>query len=419
MTGRTAVVAGGGIGGLSTAIALARRGWRVRVLEQGTPGAAVGTGISLWPNALRALDALGLCDAVRELGQVEGDGGIRDQAGRWLIRTSMAEVERRYGPLVMLHRGDLMNTLAAALPDGSIEDGTRVSAAGASAAGAWVTYGAGSAEADLLIGADGAHSTIRRTLWPDSRAPRYAGYTAWRLIAHASVEPGEGGESWGRGERFGIVPMRDGRVYCFATANTPAGARGPHGELAELRRRFGGWHDPIPRLLTGVREEAVLRHDILETPALASYVTGGRVALVGDAAHAMTPNLGQGGCQAIEDAVVLASVIADAPDLAAALDRYDALRRPRTQAIAAQSRRIGTVGQWSSRPAVAVRGLAMRMMPSRAFLTGLRPVLDWTPGSDDATVRPAARRDDCAGSGGFGVDHRAHGDGGDAADQGG
>jgi 2-polyprenyl-6-methoxyphenol hydroxylase-like FAD-dependent oxidoreductase len=129
----------------------------------------------------------------------------------------------------------------------------------------------------------------------------------------------------------------------------------------------------------------VLRNDILEAPALACYASSGRVVLLGDAAHAMTPNLGQGACQAMEDAVVLGAVLdgaaLDEPaGVAAALARYDKLRRPRTQAVVRRSRRIGRVAQWSSRPAVTARGLTLRMTPGRTFVSRLRPILDWSPG---------------------------------------
>src|SRR6516225_3028315 len=189
-------------------------------------------------------------------------------------------------------------------------------------------------------------------VWPDAPLPRYVGYTAWRMIT-PPVPVGETSESWGSGERFGYVPLADGRVYCFATANAPEGADG--GGLAGLRRRFAGWHDPIPALLEATDPGAVLHDDLHELPPLASY-TKGRVALVGDAAHAMTPNLGQGACQALEDAVVLGNVMASGDGPGA----YDRQRRPRTQMIARRSRRIGVAAQWASPAAVSLRNTALR-----------------------------------------------------------
>lgn len=196
--------------------------------------------------------------------------------------------------------------------------------------------------------------------------PRYVGYTAWRMVT-ASVPVDGSSESWGRGERFGYAALPNGRVYCFAVANAAEGE--PEGGLAELRRRFADWHDPIPALLDAASEDSVLHHDLYELPPLRNYVEC-KIALVGDAAHAMTPNLGQGACQALEDAVVLAQAVDDS----GGLTEYARQRRPRTQMIAARSRRIGAVAQWSSPLAVALRNTAPRSSLARS----LAPVLDWT-----------------------------------------
>ncbi|MER7076536.1 2-polyprenyl-6-methoxyphenol hydroxylase [Saccharopolyspora kobensis] len=362
---RKAVVVGGGIGGLATAAALVRHGWRVEVLERAPEFAEVGAGISVWPNALRALDALGLGDAVRERSVLSGQAGFKDSDGRWLSRVDTAEVQARFGPMVMLHRAELLDVLRAAVPPEALRSGIEVQRVRADGT---VVHSAGESGADLIVGADGIRSAVRTSVWGGSPAPRYAGYAAWRMIT-APVEIEDSGESWGRGERFGFASLPDGRVYCFAVANAPEGAA--RTGLAELERRFGSWHEPIPALLAATSEDSVLHHDLYEMPPLRTYVAG-RVALVGDAAHAMTPNLGQGACQALEDAVVLAETATGA-DLSA----YDRERRPRTQQIAKRSRQIGAIAQWSSRPAVALRNAALRLAPNSASLRSLEPVLDW------------------------------------------
>ena len=221
-----------------------------------------------------------------------------------------------------------------------------------------------------VFGADGIRSAVRASVWPAAASPRYAGYTAWRMVTLAMPVDGTS-ESWGRGERFGYGPLPDGRVYCFAVANAPEGAKDEG--LAGLRRRFSGWHSPIPALLDATGKEAVLHDDLYELPRLRAYAAG-RVALVGDAAHAMTPNLGQGACQALEDAVVLAKCL----DGHGGLDAYDRLRRKRTQMITRRSHRIGVVAQWQSPVAVALRNTTLRLLPSSSFTRSLAPVLDWT-----------------------------------------
>jgi 2-polyprenyl-6-methoxyphenol hydroxylase-like FAD-dependent oxidoreductase len=375
---RNAIVAGGGIGGLAAALALLRRDWKVEVLERAAAFEEVGAGLSVWPNALRALDALGPSEKVRAQAIVETQAGVRDRSGRWLARTDTEELARRYGPLVMIHRAELLDLLRTAVPADSLRPGVEVTRVANDRTTAEVTHTAGVSRADLVVGADGIRSAVRRSVWPDAPQPRYAGYTAWRVVAGLGEPISSGGETWGRGERFGIAPLPDGRVYGFAVANRPAGERVSGGELADLRRRFADWHDPIPALLEAASEEAVLRSDIEELPPLPTYVGGG-VALLGDAAHAMTPNLGQGAGQALEDAVTLAACLDAHPSTASALAAYDAERRPRTQRIARRSRRIGVIAQWSAPPAVALRDAAMRITPSAAQLRSLAPILTWSP----------------------------------------
>ncbi|WP_258080721.1 FAD-dependent oxidoreductase [Nocardia nova] len=374
----SAIVVGGGIAGLAAALGLTARGWRVEVLEQAPRIGESGSGISLWANGVRAMDALGLGDQVRSAGRIETEGGIRDRKGRWLSRTDTNVLERRYGPLVVIRRSDLFDILAAALPDGVLRTATKVTRVeNGSATTVSVTHSMGVSEADVVIGADGIHSAVRRSLWPQGTLPRYAGYTAWRMITTELDFRPESGEIWGRGERFGVVPLADGCAYLFAVANAPAGERHRDGELAQVRARFGRWPAPIPTLLSAVSPEAVLHHDLFELPDLDTFVRR-RVALIGDAAHAMTPNLGQGANQALEDAVTLAALL-DRHAIDPALGEYDRLRRPRSQAIARRSRRIGMVAQWSAPPATFLRDNAIRLASGRAMLRNLDPVLSWHP----------------------------------------
>lgn len=380
MPQRAATIVGGGIGGLAAAIALHRRGWRVEVLERAPEFTEIGAGISLWPNALRALDALGLADVVRQLGAVEASGGVRDRRGRWLSRTDNAELVRRFGhPLLVVHRAELLRALTEALPPACLRPGSEVVAVRDDDRGPVVEHRGGVSRSDLVVGADGLRSVVRRTLWPDAPGPRYAGYTAWRMVTEPLAEPpAEGAATWGRGERFGYTALPGGRMYCFATASLPQGTATRSTDHAELLRRFGAWPDPIPALLAAVPADAVLRHDLYELPPQPSFVHG-RVALLGDAAHAMTPNLGQGACQALEDAVTLAVCLDGTQDTAAALRSYDRLRRPRTQAVARRSARLGAIGQLAWPPAVLLRDTAARLTPERATLRSMTPVLGWTP----------------------------------------
>jgi 2-polyprenyl-6-methoxyphenol hydroxylase-like FAD-dependent oxidoreductase len=391
------VVVGGGIGGLATAVGLHRIGWRVTVLERAAEPRESGAGISLLTNAQRALDALGLGEAVRARAAVMAPGGegLRLASGRRLQPPADPDFLRAHElSLVVLTRPVLHGLLRAALPPGVLRTGaevTRVLDLQDAAAAVYRTPQGEQTEcADLVIAADGAFSTIRGALWPQVPPPRYSGHSVWRGIAQGvdgSAEPG--GSTWGRGLEFGRMPLGGDRVYWFAVANTPCGKRYPD-EHAEVRRRFGGWHQPVPALIAATPAHTVLRHDVFElAQPLPSYVAG-RVVVLGDAAHAMTSDLGQGACQALEDAAVLCALLAATPDdVRGTLASYDEQRRPRSQSIAEASRRMGEF-KLTERPLWLLRRNARmrRTRPSQSQ-QGLAMVGDWQP---PALARPAAVR---------------------------
>ncbi|MFI1461500.1 FAD-dependent oxidoreductase [Nocardia carnea] len=381
---RRAVVVGAGIAGLTAAVALRRRGWQVEVLEKATEVGPAGSGLSLWPNGLRGLDTVGVGAPVREQALSATEAGMRDPSGRWLARTDVSEIRDRYGDLVMIHRTDLFDILRGALGDESLRLGAVVDSVDITDDGVRVRHSRGTSETDLVLGADGINSTVRALHWPYTTRPAYAGYTAWRSIVRPRTPVTSGGETIGRGNRFGIAPLRDGRVYFYGSATVPAGTDSPGGELAELRRRFADWHDPIPDLLAATDPATLLRHDIYELPRLDSYVRG-PVALLGDAAHAMTPNLGQGANLAIEDAVTVAALLDRHRDIETALAEYNRIRRARVEPLQRLSHRMGVVLQLSGMPTVLLRNTIMRMTPTGPALRGLAPVLTWEP-PDSSTL---------------------------------
>ncbi|GAA0942686.1 FAD-dependent monooxygenase [Nonomuraea longicatena] len=363
------IIVGGGIGGLAAAAAFHQRGMQVEVLERAAAFTEVGAGLTVQPNGLRALDVLGLGDPLRAHGLADPLVGVRNSRGGWLIRNDVATLRRTFGASVLIPRTTLIDLLKAAVPAESLRPATEVHSVRPDGT---VHHSGGVSEADLVVGADGVNSVTRRSLWPHLPGPSYVGYTTWRFMA--PPHPVEGSvETWGSGERFGQVPMADGRVYCYVIANAPAGT---HIGLDELRRRFTGWHRPIPALLESVSGQAALQHDTYELPALPTYVSD-NAAVLGDAAHAMTPNLGQGACQALEDAVTLAHTV-NRLGLRAGLQEYDRLRRPRTQQIVRLSRQVGAPGHWTSAPLVALRNTVFPRLPKSLLTRSLGPTLTWT-----------------------------------------
>ncbi|QKG19301.1 FAD-dependent monooxygenase [Actinomadura verrucosospora] len=391
-----AIVIGGGIGGLTAAAALHAHGWTVDLHERAATLEPVGSGLAIGPNALRALDTIGAGDPVRALAALHGEGGVRRADGRWLSRTSIQTAADRYGdPLVVTLRAALVDLLADRLPDGALHlDSTAALASpGDAAAPATVTTAGGEQAADLVVAADGIHSPARTALFPGPSPIRYTGLTAWRAVTRAPAGGLTPAEAWGRGLVFGINPLAGGRAYLYATAPAPEGARAPGGdERAELIRLFGGWYDPVPALLESVEPDVVLRNDVYHMPRPLPAFHRGRVALLGDAAHPMTPNLGQGACQAIEDAVVLAhhataATRTGAPDLPGALAGYTAARRRRTTQVMRRSHHLARLTALTGAVPVAARDTAVRLaglLGPTALVRQGDMIFRWRPPTDPA-----------------------------------
>jgi 2-polyprenyl-6-methoxyphenol hydroxylase-like FAD-dependent oxidoreductase len=373
---RNSIVVGAGIGGLCAGIALRRAGIETHVFERAPELAEVGAGISLWANALRALDSLGLGDAVRGIG-LTMTGGLRRPDGSMLAQPVPEALLRRYPEFcVVVHRAELQSLLVDTLGSRHVTLDAPCEAVSQDGLYASMTIaGRGTTDADIVIGADGLHSVVRQQLH-GTVAPDYAGYTAWRGVAELDPREVAVGETWGKGIRFGQVPLTRGRVYWFAAANAAEGASSKDGERAELLRLFRGWHAPIESLIERTPDGRILRNDIYDRRPLTRWGAG-RITLLGDAAHPMTPNLGQGACQAIEDAVVVARCLTRTIDPVAALVEYEALRRPRTEAIVRQSRRVGRIAQLANPVAVGIRDAIVRLVPARTQSAQLEPVIGY------------------------------------------
>ncbi len=359
--GAPALVAGGGIGGLSAAIALRRAGIPAEVYERAPALGEVGAGISLWPNATRQLRRWGLLDDVLRRGFAFDSGEMRDVRGRVLTRMHLPPAD---APSVLIHRADLHAVLVDALPPWAVRTDAELRGFRATADGVEADFGeAGTAEGPFLVGADGLWSAVRRQLLADGD-PVYRGYPVWRGVAPAGAAAWTSlTETLGRGLRFGTVPIGGGRVAWWATANEAEHADdGSGGRKARLLRLFGDWHEPVPQLIQATPEDEILKNGTYDRPPVRRWGRG-RVTLLGDAAHPTTPNLGQGGCMAIEDAAVLARCLVQTDDVPAALRAFEARRYRRTAWITRESLRYGRVAQWQHATAVRLRDAVFRLAP--------------------------------------------------------
>lgn len=383
------LIVGAGIGGVTAAVALARAGHQVELHERAAALAEVGAGITLWSNALRALDALQLGESVRRRGQPLQGGLIGTREGQVLSTFRSSELtlaDGRPAELYCFHRAELHAALVEGLPGGLGMVHVGRECAGVEDAGheAVARFADGSeVRADVVVGCDGIRSAVRAALWGDT-PPRYAGYVAWRGIATAPRAEGAiSGEIWGRGRRFGIVPIDGERTYWFAVENADrdAAVRSPQDARAHLLEAFGGWAFGVESVLAATEPEAILRNEVLDREPILPWGRG-RVTLLGDAAHPTTPNLGQGAGMAIEDALALARHL-DAAEPVASLRRYEQVRHPRTRAVTLRSRRLGEMAQWEGALATRLRDIAVRLTPARVMRRQVLSVVD-TPRSEGA-----------------------------------
>ena len=371
-------VIGAGIAGLVAACSLQRAGHDVVVYEQRDNPDADGAGLTLFGNALAALDAVALGDEIRAIADntlPQMRTGQRTPDGTWLTTIPPQTV----GQLYTVHRVTLHNTLLDLLAPGTIQTGTQalVSSDGSGR----VQLPDGVETFDLVLAADGLRSRNRQRMGLDAGL-QYSGYTAWRgVTTKGSLDlEGVAAETWGSGSIFGLVPLPENQVYWFGTLNQPAGVDFTH-EHTAVADSFADWHEPIPESIAATPETSVIRHDIYDLKRFPRSFVRGRTVLLGDAAHAMLPNLGQGAGQGIEDAVTLALLLdhSDRQQLETLLERYTALRRSRTMTLWRQSRLMARVAQAQSPIVTRTRDAGMRLVPAPLIGAASQRFHRWKP----------------------------------------
>ncbi len=366
------LIVGGGIAGLATAAGLAKAGIACEIVERAPAWAPVGAGIVLGVNAMRVMRALDLEPEIAAAGTALGRGAITDHAGRPLGATDFALLEPEFGPTIALHRAALHEVLLGAAKDVPISLGTSVEEIEQHGDRVHVRMTDGREAAyGLVIGADGLRSRVRELLFGEEDLV-YSGYTCWRCVVDLEAERVELREMWGRGQRFGLVPIGGGRTYCFATSNAPRGQADPlDGRLERFRACFAGFGGQVPDVLAALRSPEELIHNDLEERRAGRWHDG-RVALIGDAAHAMTPNMGQGAAMALEDSMVLVELAREGLPVEELLPRLHERRSPRVHWVQSQSRRIGRMGQLEGRFVCRARNALLRVIPDSTSTSALR-----------------------------------------------
>lgn len=371
-----AVIIGGGIAGLCTAIALRQIGIDVRVYERTKAFEPVGAGLSLWTNAIRTLRKLGLADQVIEAGSIFRRSEFRSPSGKVFQSGDLGALSE---PNVCIHRAELHRVLASALPPDTLRLGMKCISVEQDAERVTVHLANGETDqADFVIAADGFRSAIRQQLFPTTRI-NYDNRISWRGVAETQdgMTPDIAYQTWGRGQRFGYMCVDRKHVYWFAVINLPEGQTPPAGERKDfLRQRFLGWHDPIEHMMDRTAADNIVETGIYDIDPLERW-SRGRITLLGDAAHAATPDMGQGGCMAIEDAVVLARSLSQEQDLTSALNRYETERKPRTTWIMNQSRSIGRITQLNNPLLCTFRDFILSVVPDAVTRRQLHKAINY------------------------------------------
>lgn len=361
-------IIGGGIGGLTTAIALKQIGIEAKVIEATPEFRPVGAGLSLGANAMQAFRNIGIADAVIAAGKNMDALTIFDQQGRVINRTNTQRVNAKYGiSNFSIHRAALHNVLYSFLSPENIIQGKRSCGIEELGEGYRVLFEDGSnIESDCLIVAEGIHSPIRKKLAPASRL-RYAGYTCWRGIVQNEKQIVSFSETWGTRGRFGIVPLANNQIYWFATKSVKEPASGfKDYRRADLANNFSGYHEPVMDLINATAEDQIIWNDIFDLEPINRYAYGNLV-LIGDAAHATTPNLGQGACMAIEDAVVLANCLKKNSKVSEAFEKFQEKRLKRTHDIVNGSWRMGKIAQLEDPLLSKIRNSFFRLIPQSVY----------------------------------------------------
>ncbi|MEU5764090.1 FAD-dependent monooxygenase [Nocardia sp. NPDC047648] len=361
---RRILIVGGGIAGLTFAAALKYYGARADVVDLAPEWRPVGSGIAIGFNGILALNSIGLGSAVQERGVPLNSVTLLDSEGKRMNGFRFSSVADAYGTSTIgIHRGVLHDVLADSLEE-SPRLGVTVTALREHPKGVMAEFSDGTnAEYDLVVGADGRNSQVRKLIFGEVE-PHYVGYCAIRVVVPRPSGFEGMCELWGSGRRMGILPIGENLLYSYSTFLSAKGiVRDPSQNLNLLRELFADFKGPARHIVDSDPDEASIHYGDIEQVILPQWITK-RVVLIGDAAHAMCPDLGQGGSMAIEDAMTLARSLVDSTEIADALLGYQTKRYNRVGQIQRKSRQYGWMVHRQTAPACAVRRSVVRRLDS-------------------------------------------------------
>lgn len=368
MKGKVTII-GAGIAGLTTAISLKQKGFDSVIFESASEIKPIGAGLALAGNAMMGFERLGILNEIIDIGQIVTSLNIFDNKGNVITKTDLKTLSEKYNiNSYVVHRAELQKVLLSNVDQEQLFLNKKTIDIERNGEKSIIKFEDGTEhEATTLIVAEGINSVIRQKIVPNS-SPKYSGYTCWRGIINNPVKNLDiktSSEIWGKGKRFGIAPLKNNRIYWFACINATKNNEALRKyTIKDLKREFKDFPNPVQSILSNTLDSDLIWGDIFDLKPNENYAFD-NILLIGDAAHATTPNMGQGACQAIEDAIMLAQELEKESNVSFAFKSFEKRRVKRVNGIVKKSRILGEIGQLENTFLIKVRNFVFKAMPSR------------------------------------------------------
>lgn len=371
------LIIGGGIAGLTAAIALEQIGRSYLLVERQAFIKGIGAGFGITSNAIESFRQLGLAEEVEAIANPLSNLKIVDQYGKQILDGNPQSLKGYNKTNYAIHRADLHALLVSKIRPENILTDKKYAHFACTNEGIIAHFeGEKQIHCKYLLGADGIGSFVRQQLF-ENTSPRYAGYTCWRgVIDKGEIALKSSIETWGSNGRFGVTPLINNQIYWYACINAPANSATHKAyQLSDLQEIFKDYHDIIPQVLRKTKASDLIHNDIIDLEPLAQYHAG-NILLLGDAAHATTPNLGQGACMAIEDVAILKQELLATKNVAEAFANTTQRRLKRCKTIVDKSWMMGKVAQMDNEWLIPLRNQCLRLVPQAIQDRQMRDLLD-------------------------------------------